>query len=151
VHDGRPLGGPLRTWRTVYLEPDLMEALGAPRDTAINRPAFVDAELAHAVRRLLATMAAWTGGQRDALACEQALVGATGLLLERHVTQRKAQHAPPAALAAVRDRLADEMLDPPSLAELAAQAGLGRFQLLRRFAARQWGYTPGAWQRASLP
>src|SRR6478735_6786340 len=38
VHDGRPLGGPLRTWRTVYLEPDLMEALGAPRDTAIIRP-----------------------------------------------------------------------------------------------------------------
>jgi AraC-like DNA-binding protein len=198
VHDGRPLGGPLRTWRTVYLEPAAMTALGAGRDTAITRPAFADAELARALRRLLTSLEAWTGGRRDALACEEALVHAGGLLLQRHVTQRIPDDAPPARMAAVRDRLADDLLHPPTLSELAALAGLSRFQLLRRFAGvygftphawllqqraerargliaggmgladaasasgfadqshmtrlftRQWGYTPGAWRRASL-
>jgi AraC-like DNA-binding protein len=99
-------------------------------------------------------------------------------------------------VAYARDRLLAELTDPPSLAALAAQAGVSRFQLLRRFAqvhgctphafltqqraerartliasgvrladaavacgfadqahmtrlfTRQFGFTPGAWQRA---
>ncbi|MDB5860871.1 MAG: transcriptional regulator, AraC family-like protein [Ramlibacter sp.] len=145
VHDGRPLGGPTRAWRTVYLEPELLASVtGDPRAVAITRPAFADRELAHATRHLLATMEAWQQGQGDALACEVALVAACGLLLERHSTLPPPRPAPAAPLAAVRERLADDLLAPPSLAELAALAGLSRFQLLRRFAAA-YGLTPHAW------
>ena len=145
VHDGRPLGGPARTWRTVYLEPTLLASLGGgAKDVAITRPAFADRELARAVRRLLASLEAWQGDSGDALACEEALVRACGLLLQRHASAPASDRVPAAPLAAVRDRLAGDLLAPPSLAELAALAGLDRFQLLRRFAAA-YGLTPHAW------
>ena len=48
------------------------------------------------------------------------------------------------ALRRVRELLADRLLDPPSLAALAELAGLGRFQLLRRF-EKAYGMPPHAW------
>lgn len=122
---------------------------------------------------------------------------ACGLLVTRHTTRGTEDAGRRAPLDDIRRRLADDVLAPPSLAELAAHAGLSRFQLLRRFAAgygctphafllqqraerartlirqgvelsdaaaatgfadqshmtriftRQFGFTPGAWQRAS--
>nr|WP_231628146.1 helix-turn-helix domain-containing protein [Streptomyces sp. Z38] len=44
----------------------------------------------------------------------------------------------------VRDRLADELLAPPSLADLAADLGLSRYQLLRAFRTTM-GVPPYAW------
>jgi AraC-like DNA-binding protein len=44
----------------------------------------------------------------------------------------------------VRDRLADEMTEPPSLAALAAEQGLSRYQLLRAFRTTM-GIPPYAW------
>jgi AraC-like DNA-binding protein len=41
-------------------------------------------------------------------------------------------------------RLSEELLDPPSLAEVAAEFDLSRFQLLRAFQA-EVGMTPYAW------
>ena len=145
VHDGRPLGGPTRAWRTVYVEPHwLASATGTGAEVAITRAAFADRELAQAVRRLLATLEDWQQGRGDALACESALVAACGLVLERHSTQRPVPPAASAPLAAVRERLADDLRSPPSLGELATLAGLSKFQLLRRFAAA-YGFTPHAW------
>ena len=74
----------------------------------------------------------------EALADVCAVLAAGG-----HVTRA----LPPEANAAVhevRDRLADEWLQPPSLATLAAMAGLSRYQLLRRFRAA-YGLPPHAW------
>lgn len=199
MHDGRPLGGPSRAWCTVYLEPAVLAAMDPARqgEIAITRPVLVDAELARATRRLLHLLRAWQAKETDALACEESLVQACGLLLQRHASSRGREAAADAPLAAVRERLASGLLAPPSLAELAAQAGISRFQLLRRFAAvhgctphafvlqqraeraralirqgsplsdaaaasgfadqshmtriftRQFGFTPGAWQRAA--
>jgi AraC-like DNA-binding protein len=145
VHDGRPLGAPSRCWCTVYVEPATLSAMGPPHhaDIAIARPVLVDAELARATRRLLHTLRAWRQGEVEALACEESLVLACGLLLQRHTTRRPVERPAAVPLASVRDRLADDLLAPPSLAELAAQAGLSRFQLLRRFAALH-GCTPHA-------
>lgn len=64
---------------------------------------------------------------------------------------------PPARglLAAVRARLLDGLERPPSLAELAREHGLSRYQLIRRF-RQETGLTPHAWlldqriQRARL-
>ncbi|HEX2547024.1 MAG TPA: AraC family transcriptional regulator [Ramlibacter sp.] len=145
MHDGRPLGGPSRRWSTVYVEPPVLASLaGVEGDIAIARPAFTDPELRHAVGALLASLAAWNGKRADALACEEALARACGLLLERHAARRVAVEAGAPGLERVRQRLADDLAHPPSLAELAALAGISRFQLLRRFAA-QHGCTPHAW------
>jgi AraC-like DNA-binding protein len=45
---------------------------------------------------------------------------------------------------AVRDRLADELLEPPTLADLAADLDLSRYQLLRAFRTTT-GMPPYAW------
>ena len=45
-----------------------------------------------------------------------------------------------------RERLADDIANPPSLAELAALTGLSKYQLLRRF-EREYGTTPHQWLR----
>lgn len=146
MHDGRPLGGPSRRWHTIYLEPRLLSevaGLHTVGEVRITRAAFADGVLQVAVRRLLATLEQWQRGPRDALACEEALVHACGLLVQHHTTQAVAAEAA-VEVTRARQRLSEELQAPPSLAELAAQAGVSRFQLLRRF-ARVHGCTPHAW------
>lgn len=144
VHDGRPLGGAARRWHTVYLEPAVLAAMApAAAGVAIVRPVLRDADLQRAIARLLAALDAWQQ-QRDTLACEEALVQACGLLLARHGSAPAQRPAPAASLDRVRQRLADDLPNAPSLDELAALAGLGKFQLLRRFTAAH-GCTPHGW------
>jgi AraC-like DNA-binding protein len=145
VHDGRPLGAPSRTWCTVYLEPQVLaDEADAGADIAITQPVLADPQLQRATRELLARLAQWQQGSADTLACEEALVQSCGLLLERHANRKPRLERASASLASVRQRLADDLLDAPSLAQLAALAGIGKFQLLRRFAAA-YGCTPHAW------
>ena len=151
VHDGRPLGGPLRRWRTVYLPAGLVAALqgepGGAAQVAFTAPAFRDPEVRAALLRLLAALQAWNGGATtDAarLACEEALVEACGLMLARHSTAAAAPAREDPALQRVLERLADESLPAPRLDELATLAAAGRFQLLRQF-RRRHGTTPHAW------
>ena len=146
LHDGRPLGGPTRRWSTIYVEPQLLSALADEppgREIRITRAAFRDAALQSAVLRLLHTLQEWQGGSRDTLACEQALVHACGLLIARHTTHRVRGDVD-APVRHARQRLQEEWFAPPSLAQLAADAGVSRFHLLRRF-ARAYGCTPHAW------
>ena len=49
-----------------------------------------------------------------------------------------------ADMRAVRERLAEQLVAPPTLAELAAMTGLSRYQVLRRF-QRTYGVPPYAW------
>lgn len=145
VHDGRPLGGSSRTWCTVYVEPQVLAGLAQrPRgDLEITRPVIGDERLRAAIRELLAALAGWQAGRTEALRCEEAFVQACGLLLARHTTDC-APAGTGLALASVRQRLEDDLVHPPSLAELAELAGASRFQLLRRFSAA-YGCTPHAW------
>ncbi|NRF65574.1 AraC family transcriptional regulator [Aquincola sp. S2] len=147
VHDGRPLDGASRRWRMVYLEPDAMaEVLAAPAGAGeFTRPVLRDARLQRAVAALFDRLDGWRarGDDAAALACDEALAHCCEMLLGgRAVASRSA--LPFAELRAVRDRLADAALEAPSLAVLAAQAGLSRYQLLRRFSAA-FGLPPHAW------
>ena len=152
VHDGRPARGETaRRWHMVHLEAEVLASMGGPErpagDVEWTRPVIRDAQLRAVLVRLLRRLDNWDAGRRtdaDALACEESLVQACGLMLAHH-----ANVAPPPAdvdrgLAQVRERIADDLLAPPSLAELAAMAGLGKYQLLRRFAAA-YGMPPHAW------
>lgn len=152
VHDGRPLGSPVRRWRTVYIEPEAIASLaaeaGSSGDVAFEAAAFRDAALRRDVLALLDAMARWTTGPTTAaasLACEEALVRACTRMLKVHAgppDRHVSSHA--SGIALVLERLAADDLPAPSLAELAALAGLGRFQLLRRF-AHAHGTSPHAW------
>ncbi len=153
VHDGRPIGTMGRRWQMIYLEPEVMARLAkeaAPSgwaDVAFERPVIHDGRVRQALWRLFRCLDAWpqpappSGAQL--MACEEALVEVCTQLLERHSTLRPAR-VPDAALRAVRERLADERLDPPTLAELAAMTSLSRYQVLRRF-AQEFGMPPHAW------
>jgi AraC-like DNA-binding protein len=153
VHDGKPLGGESRRWRMVYLEPAALVSAGSDRPAhglALTRPVMHDPRLGHALRELLDRLERWNAGAAtpaDALACEESLVRSCGLLLQGHASAAIVESvASPTGqpLQQVRDRLADDPLDVPDLAALAAQAGLSRFQLLRHF-QRAFGLTPFAW------
>jgi AraC-like DNA-binding protein len=148
VHDGKPLGAPSRRWRTVYLEPEVVAsvacACGGGSDIAFAQAAFRDERLRAALLQLLARLEAWTRGAGDALACEESLVHACGLMLRDHSTAMALSDESEGALPAVLERLADAPAAAPTLGELAALAGLGKFQLLRRF-SKAYGTTPHAW------
>jgi AraC-like DNA-binding protein len=153
VHDGRPLGGPARRWSIVYLEPGVVASmLGDPASgraghVEITQPVIRDARLRRAVQLLLQRLAQWNAtAARDAaatLACEEALVQACTLLLARHATAAPAAEVP-ADVARARQRLADDLLHPPTLGELAGLEGLSKYQLLRRF-QKACGLPPHAW------
>ena len=149
VHDGRPLGGTSRRWRNVYVEAATFEAITDARNVAFVRAAFTDARLHRAITHLLAQLQAWTladDGQRAlvTLACEEALAHACGLMVRDHSTAMRLPADDDADLSRVCQRLADAPADAPTLAELAALAGIGKFQLLRRF-RKAYGTTPHDW------
>lgn len=153
VHDGRPLGSDSRRWRMLYLDPEVVAAMGAAAGSGtaeLTRPVIADARLRLVLARLFARLDAWQAGPTAlaALACEQALLLVLGLLLERYSTAapQPAETATAAEMATVRERLADADAGAvvPSLAELAAPLGLSRYQLLRRF-EEVHGLPPHAW------
>jgi AraC-like DNA-binding protein len=152
VHDGRPLGSPSRRWRIVYLDPSVITAFAADhapsatRDIALTRPVIKDLRLRNALQRMFTRIDDWRAARHaDALACEEALLEACALLLSRHSTSAPIPATNASTnISQVRDRLADELIDPPTLADMATMVGLSRYQLLRRF-EKTYGVPPHAW------
>ncbi|MBL0730982.1 AraC family transcriptional regulator [Piscinibacter sp. HJYY11] len=152
VHDGRPLGAPARRWRMVYMETSALQAstLAAgdtlPQGLALTHPVFDDPLLRQALQHLFAQLLTHTATP-DALACDEAWAQVCGRLLAQHANRapRPQRQASP-ALDRVRDRLADDLADAPSLDDLATLAGLSRYQVLRHF-AHEHGMPPHAWLR----
>jgi len=149
VHDGQPLGGASRRWRILYLDPEAMAAVmeGPVSAVEITRPVIEDASLKRALHRLFTRIERWSVGKSangaEVLACEESLVQSCALLLGRHATAPAVRETT-GDLERVRDRLADDPFDAPTLAELASIAGLSKYQVLRRF-AKAYGLPPHAW------
>ena len=153
VHDGRPIGGASRRWRMVYLEPGVIASMsGDPQsrsaaDVALTRPVIQDARLGAALRKLFRRVENCSAGQRSTgthvLACEESLVQTCALLLNVHSTASPVQEIG-GDLKRVRERLGDDLLNPPTLTELAAMSGLSKYQVLRRF-EKIYGVPPHSW------
>ncbi|WP_437068906.1 AraC family ligand binding domain-containing protein [Streptomyces sp. enrichment culture] len=129
-------------YRALYAAPALLTegTLGLPH---FREPLLDDPELAAALRLTHTELAACP----DPLEAESRLPWLLTALTRRHSTARATSDVVPGAdriAREVRDRLADELRDPPSLADLAADLGLSRYQLLRAFRTAT-GVPPYAW------
>ncbi|MCM2477478.1 AraC family transcriptional regulator [Rhizobium sp. CG5] len=143
VHDGSPLRNENRRWRMLYLEPSLMRSLADGIDPEaggqgeFHAPVLSDRRIAqrfaHAYRGL---------SERSSLAGEEALLTLTaGLLSARSTCLADPLHPGLRRVKALIDDAPDADL---SLALMADEAGLSRFQVLRAFAAH-YGLTPHAY------
>ncbi|WP_328772051.1 helix-turn-helix domain-containing protein [Streptomyces sp. NBC_00286] len=131
-------------YRALYPTPSLLAdgtlGSGTPH---FREPLLHDPDLATALLTAHAELSACP----DPLETESRLPWLLTALARRHSTARPAPDTVPGAYGiahAVRDRLADELLAPPSLADLATDLGLSRYQLLRAFRTTM-GLPPYAW------
>lgn len=145
VHTGRPGPGGGYAYRALYpAAPLLAEATRALPHFA--EPVLDDPELATALCAAHTELSAGAAAP-DPLEAESRLPWLLAALARRHGSAPAARDTVTGArhlARTVRARLADDLLAPPSLAELAAELGLSRYQLLRAFRATV-GMPPYAW------
>ncbi|WP_025596587.1 helix-turn-helix transcriptional regulator [Burkholderia sp. WSM2230] len=156
VHDGSPLDERGRAWHMLYFEPSMLvgaaaELSGAEvREVELAQPVVHDALLKHLFERLFA-VAVRPPCARDNLAREQALLELIAHLLSTHASRDATRHAHALAshslgpIARAKARIDDDPAAPLTLAELAGEAGISRFQLLRAF-AHETGLPPHAYR-----
>lgn len=143
VHDGMPIGG-ARAWKMLYFAPQAVAAIisdireGATADFEFADPVIEKRAQAQAFE---AAYDAMTGRCTDAERAQERLI----LLLARllHERPRSSALVPP-ELARAKARIDDDPAAAITLAELACEAGLSRFQVLRGF-AKVTGLTPHAY------
>jgi AraC-like DNA-binding protein len=149
-HTGVPSVPEGFTYRVLYPAPDLLTELAdAPggRPPRFGQLVFHDPELAARLSAMHAALASTA----DPLAADSRLVELLAVLVRRHALPGRTP-APSGASTArvtpiarpVMDRLAERLTSPPTLAELAGDLGLSRYQLLRAFRA-EVGMPPYAW------
>lgn len=145
VHDGAPIGDNGRRWRMLYFEPSaIVSAVSdlAPRRLgayAFTRPTLSDPGVASLTRRLFMAL---TAAHPESL-CQDGLVLALFARLgEAHEDLSKSRA--PAAIALARARIDDDPAAAVTLADLARETGLSRWQVLRGF-AKSTGFTPHAY------
>ncbi|CAB3797968.1 AraC family transcriptional regulator [Paraburkholderia fynbosensis] len=152
VHDGSPLDERGRAWRMLYFEPSMLtraatEVTGvAAREIELTRPVVHDPLLKHLFERLFA-VSVLTQSAPDNLRTEAALLELLGHLVQSHATRPAhtlAVHAQ-GPIARAKARIDDDPTATLTLAELAADTGLSRFQLLRGF-AHEMGLPPHAYR-----
>jgi AraC-like DNA-binding protein len=146
AHTGGPAAASGFAYRCFYLPARILA--GGQAGTAHFREAVIgDPDLAHA---LLAAHEELSRG--DAFEGEARLADALATLVCRHAVAAPAknrlagQGRPPGqpVVAEVMARLAGQLTNPPTLAEISEDAGISRYQLLRAF-CRSAGMPPYAW------
>jgi AraC-like DNA-binding protein len=149
VHDGRPIGRRPRSWRMLYLDPTLMEELradvldGANPSFTFAAPVFVDENL-HRLFDAAFAHAVAKERHSDAMECETALLRLAARVEVNGTARSRSSVGPAPSIRRVRDRIDADLSARLTLAGLAGEVGLSRFQLLRGF-ARELGLTPHAY------
>ncbi|RYC09898.1 AraC family transcriptional regulator [Ciceribacter ferrooxidans] len=145
VHDGAPIGDHGRFWQMLYLLPGTLAAAalditdGGRGTFEFEHPVIRDARLAGRFRQLFAATTAENG---VLLESETELVTLIASVLQPRTTAVATKSAGIRRAARLLD---DDPAHPTTLTDLAHEAGLGKFQLLRAF-VRQTGFTPHAYQ-----
>ena len=139
THDGAPIGEE-RAWSMLYVAPALVGSVvedlseGRLGTRELHAPVVDDVRTA---RLFGAARAAVLRDARGGALAERLLLLFAALFKPAPASTRST----PGRVARVRERLDDDPAKPHHLAELAALAGLSRFQLLRAF-AQATGLTP---------
>ncbi|MGC9537753.1 AraC family transcriptional regulator [Streptomyces sp. UG1] len=144
MHTGGPAAPDGYAYRALYADPALLtDGTTRPALPHFREPVLDDPTLSTALRRAHTELAT----SPDPLEAESRIPWLLTALAHRHSTARAATDTVPGAdhiTRTVRDRLADELTSPPSLASLATDLGLSRYQLLRAFRTTM-GIPPYAW------
>ncbi len=144
VHDGLPVAGLRRVWRMLYFAPDFLGGqfldAGSP-DVEFARPVAADGTLAMLFSHYFR---AATAQQPDAMHAEQSGLLLFTYLQSRHSARSVQTDLLRADIRYARQRIDDDPAAPVSLASLAQETGLSRFQLIRTF-VRELGITPHAY------
>jgi AraC-like DNA-binding protein len=146
VHDGRAIGGRPRTWRILYFDPTVLADLradvleGAPRSFTFVAPVFADRGL----HRLFDAAFRHRARQRETMPCETALLRLVARLEAHSTTRPRREDGATACIRRARERIDADPATAVTLIELAKEAGLSRYQLIRAF-ARELGLTPHAY------
>ncbi|NPT34622.1 AraC family transcriptional regulator [Paraburkholderia xenovorans] len=152
VHDGSPLDERGRAWRMLYFEPSMFSAAAseltgtAAREIELTQPVARDPLLKRRFERLFA-VAVEAPCVPDDLVREEALLDLFGHLVRVYAT-RPARSKPRQAwgpIARAKARIDDDPSASLTLTDLAAEAGMSRFQLLRGF-AQETGLPPHAYR-----
>ncbi|NEA62010.1 AraC family transcriptional regulator [Streptomyces sp. SID12488] len=144
IHTGGPATSAGYSYRALYADPALLaDGILDGRFPHFREPLVDDPELAAAFHTAHIELSACP----DPLEAESRLAWLLAELARRHSTARPADDRVPGEgriAREVRTRLADELTAPPSLADLATDLGLSRYQLLRAFRTTV-GIPPYAW------
>ncbi|WP_158815052.1 AraC family transcriptional regulator [Methylocapsa sp. S129] len=148
VHDGAPIGGAGRSWRMLYFDPPvIVDAIsdigeGASQSQEFFHPVMRDARIAAAFQHLFQAMTKGGGGSSE-IRREELLLGLlAGIIRERG--EADVLRSAPMAIHRAQNRIDDEPAASVTLADLARDCGLSRFQVLRGF-VRATGFTPHAY------
>ncbi|PST27024.1 AraC family transcriptional regulator [Mesorhizobium plurifarium] len=147
VHDGAPIGDAGRSWRMLYFDPPLVASLiddvseGKRSDCEFSDPVIRNAGLAARFGTIFAA-AAGAGGAGTGFRWEELAV--TLFAEAMQLAPPNAPASAPKSVAAAVSLIDDDPLAPLSLADLARESGLSRFQLVRGF-AKATGLTPHAY------
>jgi AraC-like DNA-binding protein len=148
VHTGQAGTPSGWAYRVLYPDPALVAGVGAELGWARGTPFFPET-VVYDVRSARLLRAAHIAAEHgDRLASSSLLRAALAGLLRAHA-RPGARFAPapgrsPAAVRAARDLLAERFAAPPSLGELAREAGMSPFALVRAFRA-ETGLPPHAY------
>jgi AraC-like DNA-binding protein len=144
-HDGGPADPSGFVYRVIYPGTSLL-ADGSGHVPRFAEPVIGDPALASRLCRLHAALCEGT----ELLEAESGVSWLLGELVLRHGSRFRldrpgfGDRASGAVARLVMDRLGDELACPPSLAEMALETGLSRYQLIRLFRS-EVGIPPYAW------
>lgn len=146
IHDGAPIGGSIRSWTMVYVEPSIIAAACSDEvhfgtsdmELEFLRPVIADVEM----RRRFINLHRLLQSQEcpDQFELEEAISN-TFVSIIRLRSQKERPSS--ARVNMVIDRMKDDPALTPTLADLAEIAGVSRFQLIRAV-ERATGFTPFA-------
>ncbi|MBB3999077.1 AraC family transcriptional regulator [Aureimonas pseudogalii] len=145
VRDGAPIGGKVRSWAMLYLDPDRISKIaldlneGRSADLELAYPVRTDPVAASLFRKMFRSLL-W---EPDPEATAETLILLADRLAVRGAGTDKGNGAP-LGLRRAQQAIDDDPTARHSLEDLASVASIGRFRLIRGFAA-QTGMTPHAY------
>jgi AraC-like DNA-binding protein len=145
VHDGRPIGGAGRSWRMLYFEPELIEEVarepngGQTKSGEFTFPVIRDTRVSNRFRELFVTVTS-CGKRNVALRGEELLLTLVSATMRERLNIGPMRSIPTGFFKAKR-LIDDDPVAQTTLADLAREADLSRFQILRAF-VKATGLTP---------